>query len=299
MRNQRRLDAVLLTMRFAKLCGSTLLLVVLTAGCSNSDKTQVHANGGDASSTAAGSEIEFQGIVFALPAEWTTDKPFCGQPSDKTVVVGRWGSSCPAGMSPPRPASWVRLDSVVGPQSVSSFSGEQLKWHGQTAWLFEEAASGMTMLRLTVPRLNAVIEATAPQAADAHALLEQARTRPMDGLGVPSTAPAIFIEEVGGTDGDGLEHNATITSPDEVRGLLDDLRNAELVDAATPVCDGSWYQHTALLTVHRDEPPERTFAVRLDKACGQVTSDTGHAGVVSGELRADILRLVPNPQLIT
>lgn len=262
------------------------------AGCSRSAPTRHEAR-------AATSEVELQGIVFSLPGGWSSAQPACGPPADKTVVVGRWASSCPASGGPPIPASSVRLDVVFAPQSVYGFSGEQKNWHGYAAWLAEDAAFGVTTVRLSVPRLNAVVEAAAPEAVDAHALLDHARPRPTDGLGVPSRASAIFIQGMGGKDMDGLEHNVTVTSPDDVQQLLDDLRDAKPVDSATPTCDPSFYRHTALLTVHRDEPAERTFAVRLDAACGQVVSGTGNAAFVSDELRADIVRLLPNSQLIT
>jgi hypothetical protein len=284
-------------MRFRLLRGVLIVSIVLMVACSNAEPTRVKAKGTDSPTTVARSDIVFQGASFSLPPGWSNAEPGCGRPSDKTVVVGIWSGSCPGSVGTPRPSSWVRLTAVFGPQFVDGFSGEQVEWQGQTAWLSDETSFGVTTLRLSVPRLNVVIEAAAPDAADAHALLDRARPRPTDGLGVPLTVPAVFIEGMGGTDGDGLQHNVTVTSSADVTRLLDDLRNAEPVAAGTPACDGSWYRHTALLTVQRNEPAERTFAVRLD-GCGQVVSGTGNAAIVSDHLRADILRLLPNSGLI-
>jgi hypothetical protein len=89
-----------------------------------------------------------------------------------------------------------------------------------------------------------------------------------------------------------------ITSPGEIGQLLVDLRGMPLVDPTLASCDGSWTPDTALITLHQDRWfLSTTFAVRFDNNCGQVVAGTGTAAIATPQLRADIVRLVPNSGL--
>lgn len=265
-----------------------MLCVGLMGACGRDAETDLRQDSADANT-----EISFQGVLFSTPSDWHEAKPGCGEPADKTVVLGVHGGSCPVPMGDAPPASWVHLTAIYGQQFALGWEGSRTEWKGQTAWLNAESPTNGVTLRLSVPRLNVFIAVTAPTRGEADALLDRARPNLGKDLGVSAAADSVLIQSFAGTDGDGQVRSATVTTPSEVQRLLDDLRRLKLADAGTPACDGAWWPNTATLSVRQKDGTERTFAARFDE-CGQVVSGTGVAGVMSRELRDDVLRLVPN-----
>ncbi len=243
--------------------------------------------------------VGFEGVLFTLPARWTTALPRCGWPAGNTVVINyQTGPAllCPAPFRPASLPTSVTLTTIYGPQYANSWTGQQITWHGQPAWLAAQTKQGVTTVTLTLPWLNVAAAAESPRPARARALLSQLSLRTRSGFAVPQDASSVFIQSLAGRDGDHQRRNATVTSASDVRRVLADLRALGPAQSPRAACDGSWWPDTALLTVHASDGSVRTYAAQFG-GCGQVIAGTGAAATVSGDLLADIKRLIPNSGL--
>src|SRR5258707_4681955 len=172
--------------------------------------------------------VGFEGVLFTLPAGWTTARPGCGWPANDTVVIDYQTGPvlyCPAPFRPASLPTSVTLTSIYGPQYANGWTGQRITWHRQPAWLSEQTKQGVTTVTLTLPWLNVAATAESPRPAQAPALLSQLSVRTRPGLAVPQDASSGFIQSLAGQDGDQQQRNATITGAPAGRPLLTDPRS--------------------------------------------------------------------------
>jgi hypothetical protein len=237
----------------------------------------------------------FHGIAYLMPAGWSVTKAHCGFP-DHAVAEGVWTGSCPGGeFGVPTPTG-VTLTAVIDPRGAISWPGTRTLWQGQPAWLSHHTTHGVAAATLTLPWLNAVVTAYAPNAGRARALLDRVSVHPAAGLSVPPAASSVFIQSLAGRDGDGQNRSTTVTSTTDVHELLADLQSLNPNVPAVSACNGSWWPDTALLTVRGADGATRTYAARFG-GCEQVVAGTGNAAVTSTKLLVDIRHLLPNSGL--
>ncbi len=238
--------------------------------------------------------VVFNGIVFELPPGWTTADPGCGMPADRTLVVGNRGGSCPASTGQV-PTTSVQLTAVFGPQLFVSGRGVPIDWRGTDRGLLDEQQprDDLHVVTLLLPRRNAVITAQSPELSEARRLaLEGAHAREVPDPGLLDDADEVLIQSFAGTDGDGLDRRATITAGEDIRAITADLRALPVLDRLTPLCEEAWSPQSATITLKKGARTH-TFAARFDE-CAQVINGDGGVSVATRELRADIIRLVPN-----
>lgn len=244
-------------------------------------------------------KVPFQGVTFTLPEGWTTGRTFCGPPPDHVLVLedrANFGLRCPYIPRPVIATTSVGLSTLYGRQYTLGWAGQPTQWHGQPAWISHGSVQGGTFWTLVLPRLNVVVTTQAPESDIARGLLDRVSGTTGTGLDVPRTVSSVYLQSFAGYDGDGVVRSITLTRPDDVRLLLEDLRALPLLPSSATACGPDLSKQMAVLTAPNDEGGERSYLIRF-AGCHQVIAGTGAAAASSQALLDDIRGLLPTSGL--
>ena len=243
--------------------------------------------------------VRVNGLEYPVPSGWSRATLFCAGPQQHTVNVEATpgGASCPVTQRPKPPPTAVTILEQYRPQSYGgSVRGSRLTWMGQPAWTASYRAEGATTVILSLPWLNATVEAQSTDADEAHRLAFGGRPEVPEQL-VPSTTVTSVSVQPWPHAGDGVANFRTLRLPEDVMTIVNDLRLLAVTTDPRKACDAVAFDHlSANITLISRGHASRTYQARFD--CGLIIGGTGKAGLIgTSPLRRDLRRLVPNSGL--
>jgi hypothetical protein len=243
--------------------------------------------------------VRVNGLEYPVPSGWSRATLFCAGPQQHTVNVeaNRGGASCPFMARPKPPPTAVTILEQYRPQSYGgTVRGSRLTWMGQPAWTASYRAEGATTVILSLPWLNATVEAQSIDAGEAHRLAFGGRPDVQEQL-VPSTPVTAVSVQPWPHAGDGVANFRTLRQPEDVMTIVNDLRLLAVTTDPRKACDAGTFDHmSANITLLSGGHASRIYQARFD--CGLIIGGTGRAGLIgTSPLRRDLRRLVPNSGL--
>ncbi|MCU1624863.1 MAG: hypothetical protein JWL79_3708, partial [Frankiales bacterium] len=202
------------------------------------------------------------------------------------------GASCPYIKRPIPPPTAVTVREQYQPQNFGgTVRGTRLVWMGQPAWTASYEVDGATTVILSLPWLNATVEAQSTDSDEAHQLAFGGRPLVQQHL-VASTAITSVAVQPWAHAGDGVAHYRILRRPQDVQTIVNDLRSLAVTTDPRRACNESGFDPmSANITLSSPGQPARTYQARFD--CGLVIGGTGNAGIVgTSRLRHDLRRLV-------